>query len=79
MSELCRADAWDQLSVDIIEPAIQIYRNTSDILKLVQVLSLVGFVYLVPSRLSLAHSVVSELAELTKVWPPRSSKHLPWL
>jgi predicted ATPase/DNA-binding winged helix-turn-helix (wHTH) protein len=66
MSELCRADAWDQLSVNIIEPAIQFYRKKSETLKLVQALSLVGFVYLAPSRRSLAQSVISELADLAQ-------------
>jgi predicted ATPase/DNA-binding winged helix-turn-helix (wHTH) protein len=66
MSELCRAEAMDQLSVDVIEPAIQFYRENSDAQKLAQALVLKGFVHLAPERLDLARIAIAEVEELTR-------------
>ena len=66
MSELCRAEAMDQLSVDVIEPAIQFYRENSETQKLAQALVLKGFVHLAPERLDLARIAIAEVEELIR-------------
>ena len=63
-AELCRTDSLDQLALAQLQPALQFYRETSDTLKLVQLLTLVGFIFLTQRRLEQAYAMAIDLESL---------------
>ena len=65
-AELCRTDSLDHLAITLLEPALQFYRDGSDPLALIELLSLKGFILLCQLRRSEANAAIADLEVLAR-------------
>lgn len=73
-AELCRTDSLDQHAMTLLEPALQFYRDGSDPLALIELLSLKGFILLCQLRVSEANAVTADLDVLARDIGPSKAK-----
>lgn len=73
-AELCRTDSLDQQAMTLLEPALQFYRDGSDPLALIELLSLKGFILLCQLRASEANAVTTDLEVLARDIGPSKAK-----